>query len=184
MGVEAKQVKLLLIGPDCSGKSTLAKKLAEHFRLPLFSNRRAPDELAALQRVVDFAIDWFSDYDAGFILDQWQFPVDIVYNRVLRDQGSIFEGIAPYLKQDMDRYKVLIIHLTASDEVLTERFNKRGDELWNIGQILKVANAYKPILQELNLTHTTIDTSPLTPEEVFSWTVARITSFYGGEENV
>jgi ribose 1,5-bisphosphokinase PhnN len=180
--VEAKQVKLLLIGPDCSGKSTLAKQLAAHFKLPIFANRKAKEEIAALGKVVDFVIDWFSDYEAGFILDQWQFPVDIVYNRVLRGQGSIFEGVAKYLKEDMDRYKVLVIHLTANDTALEERFNKRGDELWDLKQIQAVAAAYKPILQELNLTHTTIDTSLLTPSEVFSIAVARISTFYGGEE--
>lgn len=179
MGVEAKQVKLLLVGPDCSGKSLLSSRLGLHYSLEIFRNRRIDKPLPALQSVVDFAMDWFAD-EEGFILDQWQFPVDIIYNHTLRDQSSVFEALAPYLKEEMDDNKVLIIHLTADDRTLRSRFDRRGDELWDIKQILEVAKAYKPWLQKLNLTHTTIDTSELTPEEVFQTALARIEKFYGG----
>lgn len=38
-GVLEYPKRLILIGPDCSGKSTLAKALAERFKCPAFGNR-------------------------------------------------------------------------------------------------------------------------------------------------
>lgn len=170
------QPKLLLLGPDCGGKSTLAQMLGEHFGLKVYPNRRIKSALHALRAVLDFAIEIIPN--EPFILDQWQYPVDIVYNQTLAQKTSPMSRIEDLMAEHFEKHKVLTLHVTASPETIAKRFAERGDELWDLEQILRVREAYPRYLTQSGLAYETIDTSDLTPEQVLINALGIIENFY------
>ncbi|MNP23786.1 hypothetical protein D3C76_1165070 [compost metagenome] len=172
-----KPIKLILVGPDCSGKSTLAEMLGLHYQIKVMGHRKIKDKMRALQSIVDGVFKYVRS-DREFIMDQWQYPVDIVYENVLGSGSSPMASMSEHLIEEFNAYDVLVLHITASNRALSYRYSQRGDELWDIEQILKVAKAYKPTLQELGVKHSTIDTSTMTPDQVLSRAVDIIDKFY------
>lgn len=175
--------RIVLIGPDCSGKTALAEKLSKHYGIEVRGNRHIKDDLQAVKSVIDFtfySVD--NSIDEGFIQDQWQYPVDIVYNRVLREQSSIMEQVEPIILPVLLCRRVLFIHVDAWDDVLRQRYSIRGDELWDIDQILRVAQAYRDYFRYTPLHYRYLDTSEVTQHEAFLGAVQLIDDFYGEAE--
>lgn len=169
--------KLVLIGPDCGGKSTLVSGLREHYQIAPRSNRKVHNAIEMLHGVLQFAKDVIPHY--GFILDQWQYPVDIVYEHCMHQRLSPVANIDTELASWCRKHHVLFIHITADDATLTERFNHRGDELWSLEQILAVARCYRRYLRNTaTFPYITIDTSGRTPEEVLEEAINRIDTYY------
>lgn len=175
-----EQIKVILVGPDCGGKSTLAEMLRKYYDIPKRSNRRPGSDLATVYEMVDFALHHIPF--KPFILDQWQFPVDIVYRGTLNNERSPITCLTEYLLPHLEQHKVLFLHITASDDVLRQRFDVRGDALWNIDQILRVSGAYDAYLPHSGITYETIDTTALGPKAVLAEAVKVIEKFYGSDE--
>lgn len=174
-----KSLKIVVLGPDCGGKSTLAKLLSEHYDIEVQPNRRIEDDLEAAISVMEITKKKVADPDVEFILDQWHYPVDIVYNKTLRDTSSIMETVGKIIFPYLHRNDVLFLHVDAEDEELERRFNIRGDELWDIEQIKQVAQAYRIFLATSLLKTKRIDTTDKTPEEVLTEAITLIDEFYG-----
>ena len=175
--------RIVLVGPDCSGKSTLAKNLSSYYGIPVKANRRIPDDLEAVSSVIDVVRHLRDNPGAEFILDQWQYPVDIVYNRYLRNTASPMEHIEPIIVPYLKEAGVLFLHVDAHSEVLRERYKVRGDELWNAEQIVRVASAYRTYFERPIVHYRRIDTSYGTPESVLKSAVVTIETFYRGLKN-
>jgi hypothetical protein len=182
VGVEYAK-RIVLVGPDCSGKSTLAKNLSSYYGIPVKANRRIPDDLEAVASVIDMVRHLRDNPDAELILDQWQYPVDIVYNRHLRNTTSPMEHIEPVIVPYLNEAGVLFLHVDARSEVLRERYKVRGDELWNAEQIVHVASAYRTYFERPKVHYRRIDTSYGTPESVLKSAVVTIETFYRGLKN-
>jgi hypothetical protein len=179
----SKKMGVILLGPDCGGKSTLARSLGEYYDVPITPNVRIKDPLKAMHAVLDFAINKMpKDTGKGFVLDQWNFPVDLVYRSVIDGAISPLFSLVTYLAPYLVEHKILFLHITASAEVLTKRFEARGDDLWNIEQILRIAVAYPKHLERLPLHIRTIDTSDLSPVNTLARAVQIIDHFY--EEDI
>ncbi|MMZ45239.1 hypothetical protein D3C76_688370 [compost metagenome] len=180
----SRQPKILLIGADCTGKTTLAKSLAEHYSIEHIPNRRIKDDKDAVLAVQQFAHGKMRGSE-GFILDQWQYPVDIVYNRALgtshADRQSPMEEIQDEIRTVMQEQDVIIIWLWAHSGDIRLRFEQRGDELWNLDQILEVNRRYAPTLVSLKLYYHFVDTTKETPLQVFNKTKSFIDKRLGGE---
>jgi len=173
--------KVILIGPDCGGKSTLAKHLREYYNVGGAGNRRVEGDLQAVREVLRFALDEIPN--SRFILDQWQYPVDIVYRHAIEDDESpvsvLDKMLVPYLKEQ----KVLFIHVTASPQELLRRFSIRGDELWTGPQIVAVAEDYHTYLKCYAMfDYVTIDTTGRHPKEVLKEAVYQISKYYKGAD--
>lgn len=168
--VYPKRPKILLVGPDCSGKSTLANQLSGHYGIPHHANRRIKDELLAVKAVVDFVeAEVRKEEGGGFILDQWQYPVDTIYQHAIYRQNltrNIFFNMKEMLNHELDSNNVVVILVTANEATITERFRKRGDELWDLDQILEVQSMYPALLLSMGISFDTIDTSYLMPHQV------------------
>lgn len=182
MGVESAK-RIILVGPDCSGKSTLAKALGEHYNIDVLANRRIPGDLKAVAEIVHVVKRIDTNPKLAFIMDQWQYPVDIVYNRTLRGVPSPMEYIEDLIVPYLNKNNVLFIHVDANTEVLRQRYEQRGDELWNAEQIVHVASAYRTYFERPKVHYRRIDTSCGTPESVLKSAVDIIETFYRGLKN-
>lgn len=172
----AKPVRVILVGADCTGKTTLADNLRAYYGIASVANRRIPGDLNAIHSVLTFALEVIPHLE--FILDQWQYPVDVVYRATLENEQSPIVSIADKLVPHLNENGVLFILLTADPETITARYNVRGDELWNLDQILSVAAVYPAYMKLSGVNYRTIDTSKYSPVEVFDHAI-RLISNYG-----
>lgn len=180
MGVEAEQAKpirVILIGADCTGKTVLANLLREHYEVSGKGNRRLPGDLEAVREVINYALDVMPNTE--FILDQWQYPVDIVYQHALEGRRSPMLDIEDLLTSHLIKHGVLYIYLTADSETVSHRYYLRGDELWNLEQILRVRGYYEKFMRNFPVPYRRIDTSDKTPLEVFKDAKMYIDKFFG-----
>lgn len=145
MGVGVKAKQIVLLGPDCSGKTTLSQKIASHYGLEAIPNRKIREsghlhhQMALRIRELHFG--------APMLLDQWQFPVDIVYESALGAGKSPLMHNYDRIVEALSYTDILFVYLDASDEAIKERFEERGgDELWSLEQIYKVSAAYRAFM--------------------------------------
>lgn len=188
--------KIVFIGPDCSGKSTLAQLYSEYADIPVLANRRMESTEELIQHLNSFTKE-LVQADASFICDQFQFPVDHIYSRALGLESTLRQA---HMKSEVhlrnhqfssvttlvDAFRVfdvLLVYVTASPEELEKRYNERGDELWDINQIKTVAKEYEKYFEENphSQSMVRIDTTDKTPEEVLKAAVLAIDDFYSGE---
>lgn len=179
--------KIVFIGPDCSGKSTLAELYAAQEGIRLFANRKI-DHLDALRRHLHrFTADYVQPKDVSFVADQFQFPVDYVYCKAL-GQTSLLEILAESaerlavenLRDGFRVFDVILVYVSCSNDELVRRYEIRGDELWNISQILKVSDEYRtyykanPHAQNI----INIDTTDKTPQACLTELTDKINTYY------
>jgi AAA domain len=170
--------KIILIGPDCSGKSNLATRLGHHYGCRIIGNRRIKDDLEAAYSVLEFTRRHVASPSSSFVLDQWQYPVDIIYNKELRGGPSVMEAVEKIILAYLKKHNVILLHVDASDSTLRDRFAVRGDELWDIEQILKVAAAYREYMPKSPLIGYRIDTSNLSKFEAAQQAISLIDAHY------
>lgn len=149
-------MRIALDGCDGTGKTTIAEKLANKFgcniiRLTYEGDRSidAYEELMRCHNVV---------HDRTF-LSEIIYPK--YFNRESRLEEDRIDDLFAYLRY----FKIKLFILTAEDETIAERLNKRGDEyLDDIGAILSINQEYLSIAQEHQLL--VIDTTNKTIDEI------------------
>lgn len=174
--------KIILLGPDCSGKSTIAKHLASKYEVSAIGNRRINHDLDAAQHVIQFVRESVIG-DTNFVMDQFMYPVDIVYNEALRGEASIMELVEPLILPYLNGHNVLFLHIDATDEELERRYDIRGDELWTASQIRTVANAYREYFKEMytQMHYRYLNTTTLSIDEANQRAYEIVENFYGWE---
>lgn len=143
-------LRVVFIGPDCGGKSSVAAKVGEMLGCKVYGHRRIADALAAVHKVITEPTV-SREVNKDIIYDQWMFPVDIIYNRTLSPKPSPLEGIHDELASLYKKHGYVFVYVTASEEAIKERFEVRGDELWDLWQIHSVRGSYENYYEE-NLT--------------------------------
>lgn len=174
--MDNKHIRVILIGPDCGGKTNIAEGLRRTYGVPGVGRRKIGLPLVAIHSVIGTLMNEIAN--GGFVMDQWQYPVDIVYEYCMHQSLSPIVAIEEYLVPELNHLNVLFLHVTASDEAIASRFAKRGDELWNLQQILNVSKAYKHYLERAEFFHRTIDTTFLSPEKSIEIAAALVDDFY------
>jgi thymidylate kinase len=175
-----RKLFVILDGPDCAGKTTLTAQLSDFFQVQVEKHIRIEDRNAMLGNIAHkLAYANPEKTGKGIILDRWQFPTDIIYERLNNRQLSPFQYIMPLIAESMHRHNVLILHVTAHIDVLLARLRSRGDEEIDTEQLSCVADLYDLFFATYTeLPTQTIDTSFDTPDEVFAMAVETIVAHY------
>jgi len=132
---------IIIEGPDLVGKTTLALRLAEQFRIPIFKHHKISSK-KEWKNTVDFighvTYDILKQIDFSknnLIIDRF-FVSNKVYNKFYYRPYDIL-----YLKtlyEDFPTDNIIYIQLTATDNVLIERFKIRSDPYIPIRHILEL----------------------------------------------
>lgn len=162
---KSKPLKVLFIGPDCSGKSSIAQQIGRNFGISVQGYRKQKtSKLFSVENTIS-TVRHMICTGRSFIWDQFYFPVDVIYEQVLGEGPSPLHGIGHLIAEEFDKNNVIVFFINASVNTLQERFAERGDELWSIEQILKVRQGYQRILPTLGFRYHELDTTNVTTKQ-------------------
>lgn len=133
-------MKIVFIGPDGAGKSTIAKEWSEKFDMPIIENDyREIDKLPKMYEYLDLD---------NVIFDRLFYPDHLIYSKIKGKELSEEELEAwDNLRLLLPFKNIVYVYVTASDELLYERLNVRGDEFIKFEDIPKIKEEYKKILK-------------------------------------
>lgn len=133
-------MKIVFIGPDGAGKSTIAKEWSEKFNMPIIKNDyREPDKLS---RTIEYL-----NMD-NIIFDRLFYPDHLIYSKIKGNELSKEElGAWDDLRLLLSSRNIVYVYVTASDELLYERLTSRGDEYIEFEDIPKIKEEYEKILK-------------------------------------
>lgn len=170
---KAAPLNVIFVGPDGSGKTTLAKNLAALLQSEGFvyhkCDYRQDDKPNLAIKLLDSAIN--------VIYDRFYYPDDIIYSRVTYERqhpGETIDWDTDYWKSynavldKLCEVNTLYIYVTASDEILAERSKAWADDYVQVDDLPKIKGLYDRWMQAMRLRPMVIfdlDTSELSEEE-------------------
>lgn len=136
---------IVLEGPDCAGKSTLATNLVGQGGRIVANGR--PPEVGRLfdhyAKQISTAADHF---DALTVFDRLHVG-ELIYGPLFRGGAALDVAQIALLERQLDEARAVKIHVDCDDAVLVDRYRKRGDPLIKSEEILlENATAYRRLL--------------------------------------
>lgn len=137
-------MKILLIGPQGSGKSTQGKLLAEYLKIPYISTGDIFRQIAQTDARIKQILD------AGELVDD-ETTIKLINDRLTQADGFILDGFPRNLEQaeainlNFDK----VIYLNIPDEVVLKRLLKRGRTDDTEGSIKTRLDLYRAKTQPL-----------------------------------
>lgn len=141
-------MRIVFEGADLTGKSTLAIKVAEALQLPLRGRitRVGPDKVKEAQ------IEDYKKYPNA-VLDRCYWMSDLIYEPIYSQEPSVFLDNFKEFLQDQDTIYIILV---ASKKVITNRFYSRGDDIYNVDQILTANRNYMDFAEAFPGRHTIV----------------------------
>lgn len=152
--------KIVLEGPDNSGKSSISRVLSEKLGIP----RRSRITRVEREHVVAAAIHDIESGPEKEILDRTYLISDIVYE-------PIYSGISSRLLSERKMFEkrlkdcMKLFYITCSEDTLKERFEREGDVMYDISQIIEAKRNYDRYFDTTSIPYKIVDTTNRTAEE-------------------
>ncbi|MNH29454.1 hypothetical protein D3C79_896850 [compost metagenome] len=120
----------------------MSELYAKRQGLEVVAHRKIDDEEMRIT-VAEDALRALKQEYVQWIRDQYYYPVDIIYTAALKEEFSVLSPLENALAHAYKLAGVIFVYVTASPNELGRRYYERGDELWDLEQISKVAVAYE-----------------------------------------
>lgn len=96
-----KKKCFIIDGPDCSGKTTLSKKLSDLYNIPIYhlTYYKDPDKHAAqFEKATEMILDWIRNgHQEGFILDRYILS-EFAYRNVYRPEMPLVKNAELFME--------------------------------------------------------------------------------------
>lgn len=155
-------LRILIEGPELSGKSTIAKALADEFTNGAIDKHVVPDdEEAAMDAIVTF-VDSAHLLDGICITDRLYYPSDVIYSPIFNNgKESFLSPIRQKLDKLMSIENILVLYVYADEFTIGQRYDIRGDEYLSKEDCIKSASLYREFMQSTTMSVRELDTSDL-----------------------
>jgi len=158
---------LLMEGPDLAGKSTVTTLLSKRLGIPAYKGV-GPDDINV--SIKDRAVIEFNQL-TNFLT---QTDVDVIIDRMYLSEwvyASVFgrefdENNVKKIDEMFSKIDAINIIITANEDTLKERYDKRGDPKIDVIGIITVKDRYDQIAQKTKTPCITVETDDMKPDEV------------------
>lgn len=129
---------IILEGPDCAGKSTLASRLARELELQFPRNtvtllHKGPPESHPLDEYEWPLFDYRPQRGQHIICDRWHWG-ESVYPALFNRPTLMDDGVRFHIELFLRSRGALMVHVKAASRALEQCITRRGDDLVESGQ--------------------------------------------------
>lgn len=135
----------IVVGTDCAGKTSLVNMLSNVLEMQVVKG--SSFELSQCSQ--DELFEKFAEFTTldNVIFDRFTI-CNCVYAPMYKD-FAMLTSEQRRLIENLMMYNAKVIYLYADDEVLAERFNKRGDEYVNLERLLEAKKRYEEEIENI-----------------------------------
>ncbi|QVN25781.1 deoxynucleoside kinase [Bacillus halotolerans] len=153
---------IILEGPDCCFKSTVAAKLSKELKYPIIKG--SSFELAASGNKKLFEhFNKLADED-NVIIDRFVYS-NLVYAKKFKDYSILTEQQLRVI-EDKIKSKAKVVYLHADSNVIKERLSERGDEYIEEQDIDPILGLYREVMNNAGLHTYSWDTGQWGSDEI------------------
>ena len=156
---------IIFIGPDKSGKTTVASAVADRYNTVPIKGSNMDDD-RKYSELVNEVLKSAEDKKKMIICDRLPYPEDLIYSSAVEQKTSRFRANRYDIEHRMNELGCLIVFVNANIETLQERYEVAGGDKYLDFELMPVViSGYWSFLISTSLPYVTINTTYLTPEE-------------------
>jgi thymidylate kinase len=166
---------IILEGPECTGKSTVARKLAEDFGARVQKGVRIADRFLLMSstiRDLENQVLRTSGLigEAMTVFDRWPAISDCIYERYIVGGNPITYEMLPFFRDLFVNNNVQLVFLNVNKDTMIQRFQSRGDNIVDLNEAVTAYDAYQQFFSDCAamLPCFIIDASDLSEDETYS----------------
>ena len=172
---------IVLVGPECAGKSTQISKLYDEYGAKIVKHIRIPGDFQKMASVInDIQQQQIRTSVVGserlVIFDRWQLVDDVIYEKYCYDKTSVFESLLELFGVECKEANIQIVYMHLDELIMTERMALRGDKLRTLEEAITTNKAYETFYADYKdvLPIKRLDVTRLTEDDVFDLITAII----------
>jgi len=172
---------LVLEGPECTGKTTLANRLMETFNAPMHKMVAIAARFNCMQSVCnDIAQQQLRNLGVGanlVIYDRWQLVSDQIYHPLYNKQPSMFTEMEEVFSNVCIEAGILMVYVDVTLEEMYSRFQGRGDALVDYHTAGVLHTKYQDFFAGTKLPYIHVMTDSKSTEEVMEEIILKAQTF-------
>jgi thymidylate kinase len=151
-------ITVIVIGPDNSGKSTLAAKLKDSVIGEHHKAIHLDDDDLTFDTVVQ-EIAGAREREEIVIWDRWYYPDDMIYNPIVVGRHSKLSPHVKFVEGCLNVMNTMFLFVTADKDDLKARLRQRGDDYITEDMYEQILRNYDTFIQNTNIPYKVINTS-------------------------
>ncbi|MEC1408837.1 hypothetical protein [Bacillus halotolerans] len=153
---------IILEGPDCCFKSTVAAKLSKELKYPIIKGSSFELATSGNEKLFEH-FNKLADED-NVIIDRFVYS-NLVYAKQFKDYSIITEQQLRFI-EDKIKAKARVVYLYADPSVIKKRLSVRGDEYIEGKDINSILDLYREVMINAGLHTYSWDTGQWSSDEI------------------
>ncbi|MCY8513740.1 deoxynucleoside kinase [Bacillus atrophaeus] len=153
---------IILEGPDCCFKSTVAEKLSKELKYPIIKGSSFELATSGNEKLFEH-FNKLADED-NVIIDRFIYS-NLVYARKFKDYSILTEQQLRIIENKI-KMKAKVVYLHADPKIIQQRLIERGDEYIVDEDIEPVLDLYNKVIDNMGLHMNSWDTNEWNSDEI------------------